>query len=503
MFGSSATQTVTYNVAIMNDRILTTRELRHIEARHAAAVPPLMQRAGTAATTMAGQMLTDTPGKLLIAVGPGNNGGDAFVIARLLLEAGLTPTVLFAEEIARLPPDAQAAANAYRAAGGTYTADFPEGKFCLIVDGLFGTGLTRPIAGRYADWIARINAAHAPVLALDVPSGLNADTGAMTGPCIRATATATFIALKPGLLTGDGPDFCGRIEVCPLDLDTGAMGGETIAQNRVRNCLLPRPHNTHKGSFGCVAIIGGAPGMAGAALLAGRAALNLGAGRVCVGMLDPLPVDIGQPELMLHTPEVALAAATVVALGPGLGQSAVARQLLMRCAGLPLPIVIDADGLNLLAEQPEVFVRIRSAVPPAPTFLTPHPAEAARLLMYTTTAQVQADRLAAARALAEKFNAYVALKGCGTVIATPDGHWFINTNGNPGLATAGSGDVLTGMLAALLAQDCPPLEAQLAAVHLHGAAADACVTAGHGPVGLTAGELIPLARHLLNRWINA
>jgi hydroxyethylthiazole kinase-like uncharacterized protein yjeF len=191
----------------------------------------------------------------------------------------------------------------------------------------------------------------------------------------------------------------------------------------------------------------------------------------------------------------------VLAIGPGLGQSIPAGELLTQALDSALPRVIDADGLNLLAQSP--LLQRKCAVSLAPTFITPHPAEAARLLG-SSTEDVQADRLSAALQLAKRFNAYVALKGCGTIVAAPDGRWFINTSGNPGLASAGSGDVLTGMLAALLAQHWPPLEAILAAVHLHGAAADACIAAGHGPtgpIGLTAGELIAPARRLLNDWI--
>lgn len=483
----------------MPQPIFTTRELRAIETQHAAIEPGLMERAGAAAAGIALEMLTGRP---LIIAGPGNNGGDAFVVARRLRETGHDPVVLFAADPQRLPADARQAHDAWRAVGGTCHTDFPAGRFGLIIDGLFGIGLTRTLDGQYAEWVARINADPAPVLALDIPSGLNADTGTTTGPCVRADRTATFIALKPGLLTADGPDHCGKIDLCNLGLELGSgSSGLCIAPELFRHCLKPRLTNSHKGSYGSVAIVGGAPGMAGAAVLAGRAALKLGAGRVYLGLLDPLPIDIGQPELMLRTPEDALVQATTIATGPGLGQSQPARQWLARCISLGLPLVIDADGLNLLAEYPKLYEPRSSAVPPAPTFLTPHPAEAARLLLNTTTQQVQMNRLSASLALAEKYQAYVALKGCGTIVATPDGRWFINTNGNPGLASAGSGDVLTGMLAALLAQGWPHLEALLAAVHLHGAAADLCVKEGGGPIGLTAGELIPAARRYLNRLV--
>ncbi|WP_284155497.1 NAD(P)H-hydrate dehydratase [Sulfuricystis multivorans] len=454
-----------------------------------------MERAGACAARIALEMLE---GKALILAGPGNNGGDAFVVARLLKQAGHLPVVLFAGDPARLPEDARGAHGAWLAGGGRCLAQFPEDRFGLIVDGLFGIGLARPIDGLYAEWIERANASGAPILALDTPSGLNALTGQVTGPVIRATRTVAFIALKPGLLTGEGPDLCGRIDVCDLDLDVGAGDGQVVSPELFRAYLKPRLRNSHKGSFGSVAILGGAPGMAGAALLAGRAALKLGAGRVYPGMLETLAVDVMQPELMLRSPDDALRLASVLAIGPGLGQSPSAEALLAQVFDCDLPLIIDADGLNLLAKIPQL--QRKCAVSPAPTLLTPHPAEAARLLGCLPGA-IQADRVTAALELAKRFSAHVALKGCGTVVAAPDGRWFINQSGNPGLASAGSGDVLTGMLAALLAQHWPPLEALLAAVHLHGVAADACVAEGRGPVGLTATELIDAARRTLNRWI--
>jgi hydroxyethylthiazole kinase-like uncharacterized protein yjeF len=482
----------------MNSPILQAPALRAIEAENAGASPSLMERAGAAAARHAREMLADASRPPLLLAGPGNNGGDVFVVARHLKEGGLAPQVLFAGDPTRLPADARRAHADWLASGGTCREDFPAGDIGLLVDGLFGIGLTRPIEGRHAEWIARANAGTAPVLALDVPSGLDAATGQATGPAIRADRTLTFIALKPGLLTGDGPDLCGQLVVDALGLDVMRKDGEQVAPPLFRHALRARPRNCHKGSFGSVAILGGAPGMAGAALLAGRAALMLGAGRVHLGMLDRLPVDIRQPELMLRAPDEAMSNATVLAIGPGLGQSMQAGELLARALDAALPLVVDADGLNLLTQGTVLLRKI--AVRPAPTFITPHPAEAARLLGGTTE-EIQADRLTAALELVRRFKAHVALKGCGTIIATPDMRWFINASGNPGLATAGSGDILTGMLAALLAQGWPPLEALLGAVHLHGAAADACVAQGRGPVGLTAGELIEPARAILNGWI--
>ena len=478
----------------MNTAIPQASALRRLESEHAAAQPSLMERAGASAARLALDRLS---GRVLILAGPGNNGGDAFVAARLLKAAGHPPEVLFTAVPERLPEDARQAYAAWCTTGGTCIQEYPEESFGLIVDGLFGIGLKRAIEGDYADWIERANASGSRILALDTPSGLDALTGCITGPSIRAAQTASFIALKPGLLTGDGPDHCGSITVCDLGLDIGKSDGARLELSHFRASLRPRALNSHKGSFGNVAILGGAPGMAGAALLAGRAALRMGAGRVYLGMLESLAVDTAQPELMLRGPAEALQLASVLAIGPGLGQSLQAAELLGNALASGLPCIIDADGLNLLAQSS--LLQRQCAVASAPTFITPHPAEAARLLDCSTAA-VQSDRLTAAQQLSRRFNAHVALKGCGTVVAAPDGRWFINTNGNPGLSTAGSGDVLTGLLAALLAQRLSPLDALLAAVHLHGAAADDCVINKLGPIGLTAGELIDPSRRLLNEW---
>jgi hydroxyethylthiazole kinase-like uncharacterized protein yjeF len=455
-----------------------------------------MERAGAAAAAVAAQMLP-VGGTALIVAGPGNNGGDAFVVARLLKQDRRRPLVVFAGSADKLPPDARLAYERWLAAGGEVLTDIPARHFGLVVDGLFGIGLTRPVSGSHADLVARINELDSPVLALDVPSGLDSETGRVLGCAVRATRTATFIALKPGLLTLDGPDHCGEVSLHTLEIDCREADGVRLDRALLRDQLRPRARNTHKGSFGSVGIIGGAAGMAGAALLAGRAALQLGAGRVYVGMLERLPCDPCQPELMLRAAEEVFALATVLAVGPGLGQSPAAAELLRRSIAAPLPLVVDADGLNLLAAHP-VFAN-HAARRGADTILTPHPAEAARLLG-TTVAEVQADRVAAALKLANRFRAGVVLKGCGSVVATADGRWAINASGNAGLASAGSGDVLTGIVAALLAQGWPAAMALAGGVHLHGAAADHLVADACGPIGITAAELIPAARKLLNRW---
>ncbi|HZQ61036.1 MAG TPA: NAD(P)H-hydrate dehydratase, partial [Casimicrobiaceae bacterium] len=344
-----------------------------------------------------------------------------------------------------------------------------------------------------------------PVLALDVPSGLDADTGLAKGPVIRARATSTFIAAKPGLLTGDGPDLCGALHV--HDLELGALVDE-IATGRALDwpalaASLPEPLqrkrvNVHKGIFGTLGIIGGAPGMTGAPLLAARAALRVGAGRVRVGFAaEHHPaVDFGAPELMLRNAAAVLdAGADVLIVGPGLGTDDRTATLMHDALGRDVPLVLDADALNCIARNPDMraLVRARSA----PKILTPHPAEAARLLG-TDTRTVQSDRLKASLAIASELDAHVVLKGAGSVLATPEGAWDINRTGNAGLSAAGSGDVLSGFAGALLAQGLDARTALRYAVALHGAAADALVARGEGPVGLAASSLADAARDLVN-----
>ncbi len=484
--------------------LLRSGALRRIESRYADQ--PLMARAGLAAARWASEIAEARDAPILILAGPGNNGGDAFVAASLLRDWGHQVELVFAGDPATLPRDAAAARTVFIEGGGLPLADIPDGRhWGLIVDGLFGIGLKRAPEGRHAALIEAANTLSAktacPLLALDCPSGLDADTGHTPGICMQASHTLTFIAGKPGLHTGEGPDRCGEIRLADLGLNLDEGDGELVSRDHFASRLRPRRRNSHKGSFGSAGILGGAHSMLGAVFLAGRAALKLGAGRVYLGLLAPEapPLDDSQPELMLRKPESLLGAEmTALACGPGLGTSLQAVKLLEMALGLPLPLVLDADAINLLAYEGNLQTAL--ATRQSPTLLTPHPAEAARLLD-AESAAVQADRIAAAADIAARFQCHVALKGCGTVIAAPDGRWWINPSGNPGLATAGSGDVLTGFVVSLLAQGWPVAEATLAAVHLHGAAADALVAAGEGPVGLTAGELIMPARAILNRWI--
>jgi hydroxyethylthiazole kinase-like uncharacterized protein yjeF len=487
--------------------IYRTSDIRHIEEMAAARPDPpaLMEIAGLAAAEIARDLLAARSGPVLVFAGPGNNGGDALVAARHLKHWWFDVSVVFTGNADRLSGDARHALDEWRSSGGTLLdAPPPSRHWALVIDGLFGIGLTRDLSERYATLVETINTIDAPVLAIDVPSGLDADTGRVMGRAVRADHTATFIALKPGLLTLDGCDHCGRVHLCDLGLDAAALlapSGSRIGSGIVSMALAPRAANTHKGDYGSLGIIGGAAGMAGAALLAGRAALKLGTGRVYVGFLADAPAyDPLQPELMLRGADKVgtLDNLTALAVGPGLGQSPQARQALAHALQTPVPLVLDADALNLIAAHDALAhaVQARSG----PTLMTPHPAEAARL-SHTDIAAVQNDRVAAALRLVDRYRTAVVLKGAGSICALPDGRWFINTTGNPGMASAGMGDVLTGIAGALLAQRVDAGTALLAAVHLHGAAADDQMKNGIGPAGLTASEVTDAARTLLNRLV--
>lgn len=491
----------------METNLYLSSNLRQIEARHSDE--PLMQRAGSAAADWAAELATDHNQPLLVLAGPGNNGGDAFEAAYRLRQKFFDVRVVFIGNPGSLPKDAASAYQRFVDSGGASSESIPpETHWSLIIDGLFGIGLRRPADGHYAEWISTVNQLKTrdacPLLALDCPSGLNADTGITMGETICASHTITFISAKPGLLTADGPDHCGEIRIANLALSpeiNQQPDGKLLSLSDFSAHLKPRLRNSHKGSFGSLGILGGAPSMTGAAFLAGRAALMLGAGRVYLGLVDAhaATFDPLQPELMLrHARALLQTNLNAMACGPGLGVSLQASEMLECAIDLDLPLVLDADALNLIASEGNLQVALASR--PLPAILTPHPAEAARLLD-CSTAEVQADRIKAAREIASHYHCHVALKGCGTVIATVDGKWWINSTGNPGMASAGMGDVLTGLIAALLAQGWPAESALLAGVHLHGAAADQRVRNGCGPIGLTAGEVITAARQTFNEWV--
>ncbi|AKM28983.2 hypothetical protein AB870_00805 [Pandoraea faecigallinarum] len=487
--------------------------LRRTERAAATRLAPhtLMSRAGTAvAHWLHGRLpALASAGRqpVLLLAGPGNNGGDAYVAARELHRRGVLVDVW---QLA--PPtthdarwalaEALAAGVAVRPAPHTWPQ---PGTYAWIVDGLFGIGLSRPLEGAAATLVDNIAYAHAhgtPVLAIDIPSGLIAATGIADGPVIRANATIAMLGACPGLFTGIGRDVAGQVLVATLGAqDVPAASGagllSTSAPGAFAAHLPKRHHASHKGSYGCLAVIGGHEGMVGAPILSARAGLMTGAGRVYVGFVAPdAPAwDPMHPELMLrHAQGLDLPSMQAVAIGPGLGTSAASAACLSRVLALEdTPLVIDADGLNLLAADPSLAQRVRHRA--GPTVLTPHPLEAARLTG-CDVARIQSDRLASARALAMRFGATVVLKGSGSIIDDGTRAW-INTTGNAGLATAGTGDVLTGVIGALLAQGMPATQAALAAVWLHGKAAERCVEQGAGPAGLTASELLPAIRHEL------
>jgi len=460
----------------MNGPIYLTEDIRRIEA--AAKDAPLMERAGAAAAELAMKIVSEKSKDILVLAGPGNNGGDARIVLRILKE------------------------KFFRAVLATRFDEIPaEKSWGLVVDGLFGIGLARPIEGDHARLVDYANRQSCPVLALDIPSGVHSDTGKVMGHAVRASHTITFIAMKPGLLTLDGPDQCGEVHVAPLDLDVQTLlPAYAWIADRSLFSLMRRPKNFHKGMAGSLGILGGAAGMTGAALLAGRAALKLGAGRVYIGFLEQsLSVDPVAPELMLrHADDVLGLDLDALVVGPGLGRGERAETLVGAALASDIPCVFDADALNLLSENEDL--RKACARRSAETLLTPHPGEAAALCGKSIP-EVQADRVATARHLGGIFNAHVVLKGNGSILAARDGHWFINTSGNSGMASAGTGDVLAGMLGSLLAQRYPGEAALVLGTHLHGAAADELVRQGIGPIGLAADELIDPARGLWNSWL--
>ena len=459
--------------ALVPPSLFMAADILAIEQHWLAAHPKdaLMEKAGAAVAELAGTLANESGAPMLILAGPGNNGGDALMAARCLQKQGFRVLVVSQTDPGRLPPDAARAWSGWRNNGGTILNGIPRSQaFSLVIDGLFGVGLQRDITGETAHWIAQAQDLTCPKLAIDLPSGLDSDSGRIRGCALRADHTLTFLGLKPGLLTAEGPDYVGALHLDTLGVDPKTLPetpGIALTQLASQHALPARAQNSHKGLYGHVGIIGGQNGMVGACLIAGRAALQQGAGSVTLGTLDErIVVDYGEPRLMFAPPETLLGTPmSVLAIGPGLGQSPRAQALLEAALAALCPLVLDADALNLLASDPDLAKQ--AARRSHPTLLTPHPGEAARLLNITG-AEVQANRIETARTLSQQYRAEIALKGVGTVIAHPDGRYTINTSGGPWLAQAGSGDRLTGMVAALLGQGMGPGHALEAAVWLHG-----------------------------------
>lgn len=429
--------------------------------------------------------------------GAGNNGGDGYVLARLALEAGFDVQLIALKAPADLSGDALRAAQDWLQAGGTVDEAEASIHGALLVDALLGTGLDRAPSGPYAELIDRINAHPAPVLSLDLPSGLNADTGQAPGACVRAELTVTFIALKRGLFTGGAGAFTGQLLLDALDVP------ETLAEDlpadarlleaaELARCLPSRPCHTHKGETGHVLVIGGDLGMSGAPVLSGQAALRTGSGLVSLatrGATAAAALAV-QPELMVHSVDnpdalkARIGAADVLALGPGLGRSDWSQAMWSEAMKSARPMVLDADGLYWLAQRPRERQQL---------IITPHPGEAA-MLLGTTSQAIQADRFQAVRSLADRYSAVAVLKGWGSLVATPDGQVEVCPFGNPAMASAGMGDALTGIIASLLGQGLAAFDAARVGVLAHALAGD---RAARGRRQILASDLITALAEVL------
>ncbi len=482
------------------DALYCAAQVRALDARLIAAGTPgfeLMQRAAHATwRALVRQWLAAN--ELTVLAGHGNNAGDGYLVAALARRAGWTVQVLAVGDPQRLQGDA-ALAHAEAVAEGVAIAVWNVSSELrgILVDALLGTGLSGDVREPYASAIAAINASGLPVVAVDIPSGLCADTGHVLGSAVRADLTVTFIGLKLGLFTGDAADHVGDLLFNDLQAPAETYSDIAVAARRLNAGNLPRlPARlpaAHKGRFGHVLLIGGDHGFGGAILLSTESALRSGAGMVSLATRpEHVPAALSRvPEAMALGTSSAnqlmglLEKVSVLVVGPGLGQASWGRALLSAAANAPLPQVWDADALNLLASG---FVTL-----PKDCVITPHPGEAARLLGIST-AEVQADRPAAVLALSKKYTAVVVLKGAGSLIAHPDGRLALCHQGHPAMAAAGLGDVLAGLVGALLAQGMNAFDATCLAVWLH---ANAGAQQGKFGRGLAASDLIPAIRQLL------
>lgn len=488
-------------------KILTARQMRTIDRRaterYGVAGLVLMENAGRAVV----EHLLASDAKLAsrrvaVVCGGGNNGGDGLVVARHLHILGVTPTVFLLASRAGLEGDAAANLKMVEALPiPAFAFDTPDRwraqspanpltGFDIVVDALFGTGLRGPLRGPWGGLIADINDSGARVVAVDLPSGLAADGGGQPGPAVRASSTVTFVAPKLAHVLPPTEEQCGEVVVARIGLPQEAVDDEGVTlewvdEDLVAGWLAPRPASSHKGDFGHVLLVGGARGTSGAVRLAAEGVLRGGAGLVTAAVPTSIRAEVaagfapamtaGLPESNRGTLTAAAGAPlrklldrkTVVAVGPGAGlergTQSLLRDLVKRC---PVPVVLDADGINAFAGKAKLLSGASR-----PLVLTPHPGEMARLLD-TTVAEVQSDRIGTARALATARHCHVVLKGHRTVVASPDGRVFVNSTGNPGLATAGAGDVLTGLLAGLIATGLDVPEALVLGVYAHGRAAD-------------------------------
>ncbi|RPH28510.1 bifunctional ADP-dependent NAD(P)H-hydrate dehydratase/NAD(P)H-hydrate epimerase [Buttiauxella warmboldiae] len=464
----------------------------------------LMQRAGAAAFHLARELYPQSQ-HWLVACGHGNNGGDGYVVARLAQAAGIRVTLLALESDKPLPEEAACARDAWLDAAGVIHAPhhlWPE-DIDLVIDGILGTGLNSAPRDSTAEIIEKCNQYALPVIALDTPSGLLAETGATPGAVIKATHTMTFIALKPGLLTGKARDVVGTLHFHALGLEAW-LTGQTAPVTRVDSAQLSgwlpaRRPTSHKGDNGRLVVIGGDHGTAGAIRMAGEAALRAGAGlvRVLTRSENIAPLVTARPELMVqeltpHSLDESLEWADVIVIGPGLGQQEWGKKALQKVENSRKPMLWDADALNLLAINPD---KRQNRV------MTPHPGEAARLLNCAVS-QIESDRLLAASCLVKRYGGVAVLKGAGTIVASQSGQCAIVDVGNAGMGSGGMGDVLSGIVGALLAQKLTPYDAACAGCVAHGAAADV-LAHRFGTRGMLASDLLSTLSPFVNPDLNS
>jgi len=483
-------------------KLYTAEQVRRIDytAIHELGIAgyELMCRAGAAVVANARQHYPSAK-CWLVMCGGGNNGGDGYVVARLAKRAGINTHVCSMVDPGKLKGDAAQAHADWIAVGGQVT-QWPESPAIacdLVFDALLGTGIDREVGGRFRDAIEWLNGLDCPILAIDIASGINADTGCVMGCAVRADSSVTFVGRKRGMYTADGPDYCGPVAFDNLGIPEQAADQHSQAAGLLldgaclRTLIKPRRRNSHKGSYGHVYAIGGVKGMSGAIRLCGEAALRSGAGLVTLGT-DPAHagiLNLNRPELMVKSIDAdnnwiaGIGENAVIALGPGLGSTAWSKLLFHECLANQATMVIDADGLNLLSKQSQ-----QSRLLCDNGVLTPHPAEASRLLGCSVS-DIQRDRVGMALKLASRYDASVVLKGCGTVVADQTGRYAICPMGNPGMATAGSGDVLTGIIAALLAQGLTCYDAACAGVAVHAMAGDLAAR-DVGEISMIAGDII-------------
>jgi NAD(P)H-hydrate epimerase len=474
------------------------KELEHIliEERGGAGIE-LMEKAGTAVFDLIKREYKGH--QISVFCGAGNNAGDGYVIARLALQSGFNVIVYSVSEPKSLRGDAMTAYQGFVQAGGQLTKlSIPiQLGNCLVIDALIGTGLSRNVTGVYAEIIQLINNASQPVISVDIPSGLHADTGNIMGLAVKADWTVSFIGLKQGLFTGFAMEYCGEIVYASLDIDD-----EDLAKVKTTTSILPSPviskrHRcVHKGNNGHVLVIGGDVGYSGAIRLAAESALRVGAGLVSVATRKnhAALINVNRPELMCHGVECAdelnslINKASVIVIGPGLGQNEWGKKLFKRVERVGIPVVCDADALNILAGSEQ---KVREN-----WVLTPHPGEAARLLKCATQ-EIAVDRFSAISTLQKIQKGIMLLKGAGTLM-TDGKETMVSRTGNPGMASGGMGDVLAGMIGGLVAQNMSIYNATKAAVYLHGKAADLSAQES-GEIGLLASDLFPYIRKLVNQ----